>query len=100
MKYRLTFGKYKGRPIVSVPADYLRWLIIQDWPSEELRDLASKALLIRERQRAKSKEKKSLKKRNKQNTRTKTKNVAKTYDDSGRLQSWTAEACTQPKEST
>jgi uncharacterized protein (DUF3820 family) len=98
VQYRLTFGKYKGRPIVSVPADYLRWIIIQDWPSDELKELASGALLIRERQKAKSKEKKRLKKGSKQNTRAKTKNVAKTYDENGRLMSWTADACIQPDE--
>ena len=25
--YRLTFGKYKGQPINTVPADYLTWAI-------------------------------------------------------------------------
>ena len=32
----MPFGKYKGRMMANVPADYLLWVRLQDWVSNEM----------------------------------------------------------------
>jgi uncharacterized protein (DUF3820 family) len=35
--YRLPFGKHKGQRLGTIPTNYLRWLVAQEWVSEYCR---------------------------------------------------------------
>jgi hypothetical protein len=35
--YRLPFGKYKGQRLGTVPTEYIRWLVSQEWLSDYCR---------------------------------------------------------------
>ena len=34
-RYRITFGKHKGKSVADLPSDYLRWLCGEDWVEEK-----------------------------------------------------------------
>ena len=40
----MPFGKHKGEQLASIPEDYLRWLIDQDWVKQDLKDHAAELL--------------------------------------------------------
>ena len=41
----MPFGKHKGEQLASLPEDYLRWLIDQDWLKDDLRNEIDDILL-------------------------------------------------------
>jgi hypothetical protein len=44
---RMPFGKYRGMPLMDLPARYVRWLMAQPWMRDPLRSALQQEWLVR-----------------------------------------------------
>lgn len=45
--FKMLFGKYKDRPLIDIPVEYLDWLIGQGFPSKQLKGKITEHLQTR-----------------------------------------------------